>query len=143
MRSLTPIRQSLAPAFYPRLDLRIVLLQGVPGVTAQTLIGSGACGTISQPPLADILRLNTRIPATPRNSQSSFGVVGGDNAGFPNGRRPGDDVVDIFLRVGMGRLCHPPYDAAFQICNPSQAPIGSLNVTDGAPTSARFVSLLS
>ena len=39
--------------------------------------------------------------------QSTFGVAGNDLAGFPNGRRPGDDVVDIALRVVMGRLCHP------------------------------------
>ena len=137
VRSLVPsITTSLAPAVYPRLDLRVVLLLGVPGVTAQTLVGSGACGTISQPPLADILRLNTGIAATPRANQSSFGVVGGDNAGYPNGRRPGDDLVDIFLRVGMGRLCHPPYDTAFMICNATQAPIGNLKLTDGAPTSA-------
>lgn len=118
---VTAITTSLAPALYPRTDLRIVLLSGVPGVTAQTLVGNGACGTITQPPLADILRLNTSIPATPRNSQNQFGVISGvDNAGFPNGRRPGDDIVDIFLRVGMGRLCHPPFNTTFAICQPSQ-----------------------
>ena len=38
-------------------------------------------------------------------AQNRLGVLGGDNAGFPNGRRPGDDVVDIELRVAMGVLC--------------------------------------
>jgi hypothetical protein len=38
-------------------------------------------------------------------AQNRLGVIDGDNAGFPNGRRPGDDVVDIALRVVMGKLC--------------------------------------
>jgi len=56
-------------------------------------------------------------------------VLGGDNSGFPNGRRPGDDVVDIELRVAMGVLC-----VAFPgtYCSPSDAPSGSLPFTDGA-----------
>ena len=137
VRSLVPsITTSLAPAVYPRTDLRVILLAGVPGLTSQVLVGNGACGTISQPPLADVLRLNTRTAATVRANQSSFGVIDNDASGYPNGRRPGDDVVDIFLRVGMGRACHPPFDAAFGICTPAAAPIGNLKLTDGAPTSA-------
>ena len=38
-------------------------------------------------------------------AQNNLGVLGGDLAGFPNGRRPGDDVVDAALRVAMGALC--------------------------------------
>ena len=53
-----------------------------------------------------MLRLNTAIAPTPAAQQNNLGVLGGDNAGFPNGRRPGDDVVDIELRVAMGVLCH-------------------------------------
>jgi hypothetical protein len=74
--------------------------------------------------------------------QSNFGVAGGDTAGFPNGRRPGDDVVDIELRVAMGALCHPlPLGANgagvnLGICTPAQAPIGNAQLTDGAPVSA-------
>ena len=55
-----------------------------------------------------------RCGSTPRSrrrrgaSQNRLGVLGGDNAGFPNGRRPGDDVVDIELRVAMGVLCTVP-----------------------------------
>ena len=56
--------------------------------------------------LGEMLRLNTSIPPTPKAAQNNLGVLGGDNAGFPNGRRPGDDVVDIELRVAMGVLCH-------------------------------------
>ncbi|MFT6640137.1 MAG: hypothetical protein ACI9JP_003327 [Granulosicoccus sp.] len=47
-------------------------------------------------------RLNTAIAATRKEGQINLGVVGGDLAGFPNGRRPGDDVTDIALRVIMG-----------------------------------------
>jgi hypothetical protein len=55
-------------------------------------------------------------------------VLGGDNAGFPNGRRPGDDVVDIELRVAMGVLCHA-FPGVF--CSPADAPSGNLPFTDG------------
>ena len=42
--------------------------------------------------------------AAPKAQQNNIGVLGGDTAGFPNGRRPGDDVVDMALRVVMGVL---------------------------------------
>ena len=51
-----------------------------------------------------MLRLNTAIPPRPAGAQNRPGRDRGDNAGFPNGRRPGDDVVDIALRVLMGVL---------------------------------------
>jgi magnesium transporter len=44
---------------------------------------------------SEMMRLNTAVPATPRDDQHSFGVVAEDLAGFPNGRRPGDDVIDV------------------------------------------------
>jgi hypothetical protein len=136
------ITTSLAPNVYPRVDLAVVLLQGVPGLTQQTLIGSSQCGTLTAPPNADMLRLDANSAPTPRASQNPFGVLNytglpNDFGGFPNGRRPGDDIVDIFLRVGMGRLCHPPFNTLFNICQPSQAPIGNLMLTDRAPLSAR------
>ena len=68
---------------------------------------------------AEMLRLNTSIAPTPIGSQNRLGVLGGDNAGFPNGRRPGDDVVDIELRVAMGVLCHA-FPGAY--CNPATRP---------------------
>jgi hypothetical protein len=52
-----------------------------------------------------MLRLNTSIAPTPPAKQNDLGVLGGDLAGFPNGRRPYDDVVDITLRVAEGALC--------------------------------------
>lgn len=51
---------------------------------------------------SEMLRLNTSIAPTAAASQSDLGVLGGDYAGFPNGRRPMDDVVDIALRVVEG-----------------------------------------
>jgi hypothetical protein len=62
-------------------------------------------------------------------AQNNLGALGGDNAGFPNGRRPGDDVVDIELRVAMGVLCHA-FPGAFG-CGPADAPAGNLPFTDG------------
>ena len=72
----------------------------------------------------------------PPGSQSRLGALGGDNAGFPNGRRPGDDVVDIELRVAMGVLCHA-FPGAFG-CGPADAPSGLLPFTDGAFVDASF-----
>ena len=83
-----------------------------------------------------MLRLNTSIAPVPMGSQSRLGALGGDNAGFPNGRRPGDDVVDIELRVAMGVLCHA-FPGAFG-CGPADAPSGLLPFTDGAFVDASF-----
>ena len=54
------------------------------------------------PAAADTLKINLGVP--PTATPNRFGVLGGDNAGFPNGRRLGDDVVDISLRVVGGFL---------------------------------------
>ncbi len=54
---------------------------------------------------AEYLRLNVTVP--PTAVENSAGVIGGDLAGFPNGRRLGDDVVDIALRVLEGVLVRP------------------------------------
>jgi hypothetical protein len=75
----------------------------------------------------EMLRLNTSIAPTPAAMQNNLGVLGGDSAGFPNGRRPGDDVVDAALRVVMGVLL-PAADA----------PSGQLPYTDGAYVDATF-----
>ena len=70
-------------------------------------------------------------PVAAAASQNRLGVLGGDTAGFPNGRRPGDDVVDIELRVAMGVLCTLDAPAAFG-CRPADAPSGGIHFTDGA-----------
>jgi hypothetical protein len=98
----------VAPTNFPRADLVEVFLTGVPGLNQTSAT-------------AEMLRLNTSIPAVPASSQNNLGVIAGDNAGFPNGRRPGDDVVDIALRVMMGKLL-----------STNVAPSGQLPFTDGA-----------
>jgi hypothetical protein len=77
---------------------------------------------------SELLRLNTAIAPVPAAFQNRLGVLAGDNAGFPNGRRPGDDVVDIELRVAMGVLCTLNIGG----CKPADAPAGTLHYTDGA-----------
>lgn len=62
------------------------------------------CGPNDVGPVADLLRLNTGIPPTPFTSQKRLGFLAGDMAGFPNGRRPVDDVLDIAARVVGGIL---------------------------------------
>ncbi len=56
-------------------------------------------------PIADLLRLNTGVPPTPMPSRRRLGVIAGDNAGYPNGRRVSDDVTDISARAVAGILC--------------------------------------
>ena len=77
-----------------RTDIVQALLTGVPGLTQIS----------AKPAAADTLKINLGVPPTPAGSVSRFGVIGGDNAGFPNGRRLGDDVTDIELRVIGGFL---------------------------------------
>ena len=60
-------------------------------------------------PVADLLRLNTGVAPTARAAASRLGVLGGDNAGFPNGRRVFDDVTDIALRVVAGGVLAAPF----------------------------------
>jgi hypothetical protein len=111
-----------APNNFPRNDLVAAFVTGVPGLNQ---LGFG-----------EMLRLNTSIPPTPAAQQSSLGALEGDAAGFPNGRRPGDDVVDIELRVAMGVLCHA-FPGAFG-CGPDDAPSGLLPFTDGAYVDSSF-----
>jgi hypothetical protein len=63
-------------------------------------------------PVADLLRLNVGVPPTPFASASRLGLLGGDPAGFPNGRRPLDDVTDIVLRVVVGGVLVDGFDVA-------------------------------
>jgi hypothetical protein len=102
----------VAPTNFPRSDLVEVFLTGIPGLNQTTAV-------------AELLRLNTSTPTVPAASQNQLGVIGGDVAGFPNGRRPGDDVVDIALRVMMGALL-----------STNVAPSGQLPFTDGALVTA-------
>jgi hypothetical protein len=121
---------NLAPSNLPRTELVTAFLTGFQGLNQQSKVTA-----------SEMQRLNTNVPATPAAQQSTFGVAGGDLAGFPNGRRPGDDVVDIALRVVMGRLCHPVpingTDTNLGLCTPANAPVGTAPFTDGAPVSAQ------
>jgi len=81
-----------------RTDIVQALLQGIPGLNQHS-------GKFAGTPV-DTLKLNLGVPASPNPDR--FGVIGGDNAGFPNGRRPTDDVVDIELQVIAGILVGNP-----------------------------------
>ncbi len=123
---------NLAPTNPTRVDLQRAFLTG--------FAGFNQVGSRANPVASEMIRLNTTIPVTPLANQSVFGFAGGDNAGFPNGRRPTDDTVDIALRVVMGALCHigadpanPATATALGSCSPNQAPIGAVPLTDGAP----------
>jgi hypothetical protein len=88
---IVPIDHSKAS---DRTDLMSLLLK-YPG---QPLNGTN-CGS----PCAELLRLDLRVPPTAPENQSRLGsVLGGDPAGYPNGRRPNDDVTDIVVRVVGG-----------------------------------------
>jgi hypothetical protein len=114
-----PELAALLPALYPgvfpnlaklvakgtaRADLEAILLTGIPsGVVAGFQNYTG-------PVLADLLRLNTAVPAA--KNPNPLGVVGGDLAGFPNGRRVFDDVVSVELRAIAG-VTVPLVDKSF------------------------------
>ncbi len=121
---------NLAPNNFPRNDLVATFLTGI-----------NTLNKLSKVTPSEMLRLNTGVAPTPLARQSTFGVVGDDLAGFPNGRRPGDDVTDITLRVAMGRLCYTvPINGTqtdLGLCTPANAPVGNVAFTDGAPISAR------
>jgi hypothetical protein len=113
-----------APSVFPRADLVATFLTGVPGVNQPRTVQA-----------SEMIRLNTAIPPTAKADQNSLGAAacfvngtltlnnpGCDPAGFPNGRRPGDDVVDIALRVVMGYLLPP---------GPGKPASATLPYTDG------------
>ena len=73
----------------PRNDLVTIFLTGIPGANQPANVRP-----------SEMLRLNMAVP--PTTSPNPLGVLGGDLAGFPNGRRVGDDVLDIALRAMAG-----------------------------------------
>jgi hypothetical protein len=119
-----------APNNVPRTDLVAAFATGIQGLNF-----------LSDGKPHEMQRLNTSTPVTPAASQNNLGVLGGDNAGFPNGRRPADDVVDLSLRVAMGALCvlTGANDTLKVGCKPGDAPAGGLPLTDGVrKTAANF-----
>ncbi len=127
-----------APTNFPRTDLLNVFLAGVQGVNRPANVV-----------LSEMLRLNTETPVTPIAMQNTLGLAFGDAAGFPNGRRPIDDVVDISLVAVMGGLCVAngttnalalntvPGTTLTSACTPSSVPLGntSLSIHDAVDQS--------
>jgi Domain of unknown function (DUF4331) len=93
-----PNLAALVKSGAPRADLEAILLTGIPSGIIKGF--TNFTGTV----LADMLRLNTSIPPTAK--PNILGVLGGDLAGYPNGRRVTDDVVTIELRAIAG-LTYP------------------------------------
>jgi hypothetical protein len=113
-----------APTNFPRNDLVVTFLTGITGVNKPANVVA-----------SEMLRLNTAIAPVPFAQQNRLGIVGNilaggnDNAGFPNGRRPKDDIVDISLVAVMGGLCMANGNnnaLGFGAdCNPSKVPLGA------------------
>jgi hypothetical protein len=116
------------PPGTPRDDLVAAFLTGVKGLNQPLKIHP-----------SEMLRLNTSIAPTAPAQQSDLGVLGGDVAGFPNGRRPYDDVVDITLRVAEGVLC----SAATPCGKESSDPNHGTPYTDGARAAGPDMSHLT
>ena len=144
----------MAPAF-SRVDIPAVLHTGIPGLNLPINQATGnhngrkggtrknVRGNKTKTPAppgvvyADMLRINLEVATwVPCNQQNNLGVIGGDTAGYPNGRRLGDDVVDITLRVAMGALCSAQTAATYCGSAANVAPSGSLGYTDQAPNQA-------
>ena len=114
----------IAPTNFPRTDLVTTFLTGIKGVNQPTAVTA-----------SEMLRLNTAIAPTAYASQNRLGLLGGllsgdgDLAGYPNGRRPNDDIVDISLIAVMGGLCVANGDAdTYKLgatCKPSAVPLGA------------------
>ena len=140
----------IAPTNFPRNDLVTTFLTGIAGVNKpRNVVGS------------EMLRLNTAIAAVPFAQQNRLGIVGEilrvggpqnlaqavDLAGYPNGRRPKDDVVDISLVAVMGGLCMANGNAnalGFGTdCNPSKVPLGATSFALHDAVDQAVVPLLS
>ena len=134
---LTGNAAGLAPTNLPRTDLATVFLTGITGVNKPANVVA-----------SEMLRLNTAIPSVPFAAQNRLGIVGNilaggtDNAGFPNGRRPKDDVVDISLVAVLGGLCMangnnnafgfngiPGIPGVVSACNPASVPAAGASLT--------------
>jgi len=86
-RLVTALEAVFSVEAEPLLDLRDVFLTYTPGRYEQ---------------VSELLRLDISVPPTPLESQNPLTVLGGDDAGWPNGRRPIDDVTDVAIRVVGG-----------------------------------------
>jgi len=111
----------VSPKNFPRTDLVTTFLTGIKGLNQPATVTP-----------SEMLRLNTSIAPTPEAQQARLGVAGGDNAGFPNGRRPKDDIVDISLVAVMGGLCMLNGDnnglGLGADCKPANVPLGATSL---------------
>jgi hypothetical protein len=157
----------IAPTNIPRSDIANVFLLGLSGINRpgefNTTGANGAPVALTTPAAvtpAEMMRLNTAFAPVARADQNKLGIAGEavakglsgitDLAGFPNGRRPGDDVVDLSLAVVAGALCmlngtndalklndFKPNPAGAPLfssqCQPSSVPLGltSASLHDG------------
>jgi len=104
--AVEPNEESQFADYYlnPRLALAMQLVFGVPAATANRtdlrdlLLKYGPSSRV----LSELLRLDINVAPRPLASQSRLTVLAGDSAGWPNGRRPKDDVTDIAIRVVGG-----------------------------------------
>jgi hypothetical protein len=121
----------LAAYTKPRADLAAIILTGIPAGIIKGF------QNYTGPVQADMIRLNVAIP--PAAKPNSLGIVGGDLAGFPNGRRVTDDVVTVELRAVAGALI-PLVDPTF---TPDAAAAlvtdGTTNTNPAYPTTFPYV----
>jgi Domain of unknown function (DUF4331) len=129
----TVLGATVAPTNIPRTDLATVFLTGITGVNKPTTVTP-----------SEMLRLNTAIAPAQFADQNRLGIAGAilqgtpDRAGFPNGRRPKDDVVDIALVAMAGGLCVlngptnalglngiPGVPSITSVCNATSVPLGA------------------
>ncbi len=119
----------------PRNDLVAIFATGIP---ENSITGPGYTTFLSDGQPHEYLRLNVAIPITPIGSQNRLGLLGGDVAGFPNGRRPFDDVTDIALRAVAGGT---PFTPA-QNVPPNNALGDGVSFNPEGPLLTRFPYLL-
>ena len=116
----------------PRNDLAAILLTGIPAGVVPGF--QNFTGRVQ----ADMLRLNVAVPPTRPGAENPIGLVAGDAAGFPNGRRPIDDVTAIELKAVAGATIGL-VDNTFT----ADAPAGALNdgtINDNAPYGQPFLA---
>lgn len=118
------INVNIPPA--PRNDLVQIFATGIP---VNAITGPSYTTFLSDGQPHEYLRLNTAIPITPIGSQNRLGLLGGDVAGFPNGRRPFDDVTDIALRAVLGGT---PFTPAFNVAPNNTVSDGVSSNPEGA-----------
>ena len=113
---LDPEPARLIPVLYPgvtvppapRNDLAAIFLTGIPGLNKPANVRA-----------SEMIRLNMAIAPSPDSTPNRLGLLAGQNDGFPNGRRLGDDVVDIELRALAGGT---PFTPAFNH-SPNNCPV--------------------